>query len=249
MKAPGSRGAVHVYRDAEEAAAQAAELFAAEAAGAISSRGRFRVALSGGATPRRTYQLLASPPWNSRIAWDRSDFFWSDERYVPADDPASNYRMAGELLLRRAPVPPENVHRVPVEIRPPEAAARAYEETIRGCFENPAGIPQFDFILLGVGINGHTASLFPESSLLSETRRLVAADEVAAAPNWRITMTAPLLNRGRLVVFLTEGGEKAEILRRILRGPYDPQHLPAQLIQPESGRLIWIADEAAAVLL
>lgn len=244
----GNRGELRVYGDAEQLARAAAELFVTLAAESIKARGRFRVALSGGSTPRRVYELLASNGFRRRVDWDRVDFFWGDERYVPADDRDSNYRMTAEALLRQVPVPAANVHRPPTEISPPGAAAGAYEDDIRRSFGDLSSLPQFDLVYLGLGTNGHTASLFPYSPALKETSRLVLADFVAEVNTWRISMSAPLLNRGRTVAFLVEGQQKAEVLRDVLLGPPDQERLPAQLIDPE-GNLLWMVDEAAASLL
>lgn len=248
-KLQGSHGELWVCADAEEVAAKTADLFVNEAAKAIADRGRFRVVLSGGSTPRRAYELLASAKWRAQVVWNKVDVFWGDERYVPADHPESNYRMANDALLQNIPIPQANVCRVPVEISPPEATAKAYEDAIRDCFVDAGGVPRFDLIFLGLGTNGHTASLFPHSPLLNERSRLVMADEVVEKNMWRITMTAPLLNRGRTVVFLVVGRDKAEVLRQVLCDSYNPQTLPAQLIRPEEGSLLWIVDEAAASLL
>ncbi|MGA2989554.1 MAG: 6-phosphogluconolactonase [Candidatus Korobacteraceae bacterium] len=261
----GYPGELRVYGDPERLASAAAELFVSAAAEAITARGRFRVALAGGSTPRRAYELLATDAFKGRVDWDHVDIFWGDERYVPADDRDSNYRMTADALLRHVPVPTANVHRVPTEISPPSAAAAAYENEIRQSFGGSSALPQFDLIYLGLGTNGHTASLFPHSPALKETSRLVLADFVAGVipPHpakrdknrlagdpghaWRISMSAPLLNRGRTVAFLIAGREKAQVLRDVLLGPRDPERLPAQLIVPE-GNLLWLADAAAASL-
>jgi len=242
------RGELRIYADREQLAAAAAELFVKIATESIAARGRFRVALSGGSTPRRVFELLASDLFSGRVDWDQVDIFWGDERYVPAEDRDSNYRMTAEALLRRVPVPPANMHRVPTEISPPWAAAGAYEEDIRQCFRDSVSVPQFDLVYLGLGANGHTASLFPHSPALRETSRLVLADFVTEVNSWRISMSAPLLNRGRAVAFLITGQEKAQVLCEVLLGPRDPERLPAQLIAPE-GTLLWLVDEAAAALV
>jgi 6-phosphogluconolactonase len=244
----GNHGELRVYGDAEQLAQAAAELFVTLAAESIKARGRFRVALSGGSTPRRVYQLLAGDEFKRRLEWDRVDLFWGDERYVGADDRESNYRMTAEALLLHVPIPPANVHRVPTEINPASAAASSYEEDLRECFHETSSVPQFDLIYLGLGANGHTASLFPHTATLREQSRLVIADFVDEVKMWRITMTVPLLNHGRTVAFLVEGNQKAEVLRDVLLGPPDPERLPAQLIVPQ-GKLLWMTDEAAARLL
>jgi 6-phosphogluconolactonase len=244
----GYAGELQVYRGSEQVASAAAELFVDIAAQSISARGRFRAALSGGSTPRGVYELLAADRFSRRVDWNRVDLFWGDERYVPADDRDSNYRMSAEALLRHVPIPPGNVHRVPTEISPPEKAAKSYEEEIRRLFGKSISLPQFDLIYLGLGTNGHTASLFPHSPVLHENLRLVMADFVSGLNTWRITMTAPVLNRGRTVAFLITGQQKAQVLRDVLVGERDPERLPAQLINPE-GKLLWLVDEPAAALL
>ena len=241
-------GDLRAYGDAGQLARAAAELFVNTAADSIKARGRFWVALSGGTTSRRLYKLLATSAFSSRVDWSRIKIFWGDERYVPADDPDSNYRMTAEALLQHVPIPFMNVYRVPTEIDPPEAAAATYEHEIRHCFRVFDSVPQFDLIYLGLGTNGHTASLFPRSPALKETSRLVLADFVAEVSNWRITMSPSLLNRGRTVAFLITGQEKAGVLREVLLGPRDPARLPAQLIAPD-GALLWMADEASADML
>lgn len=238
-----------VCTDAEEVAARAAALFVAESVQAIADHGRFRVVLSGGSTPQRAFELLASAPWRSKIHWNDVEVFWGDERYVSADDRNSNYRMARQAFLEHVPLPAANIHPVPTGIRPAEAAAAAYEKEIREVFSASAGIPCFDLIFLGLGTNGHTASLFPASPLLRETTRLVASDFVRELDSWRITMTAPLLNRGRTIAFLVTGKDKAGTLHDVIRGPYVPELLPAQLIRPDEAELLWIVDTAAASLM
>jgi 6-phosphogluconolactonase len=248
--APGANwpDGLHVYENAEELAHAGAELFVDGAAEAIRVQGRFRIALSGGSTPRRVYQLLATPAFSSRVDWDGVDLFWGDERYVPADARDSNYRMTAEALLDHVPVPPANVHGVRTEISPASAAASAYEDEIRQVFRESASVPHFDLIYLGLGTNGHTASLFPHSPALHESSRLVVADLVAEVNAWRISMTLPLLNHACIVAFLIEGEKKAQVLKEVLLGPRDPERLPAQLIAPQ-GKLLWMVDEAAAALV
>jgi 6-phosphogluconolactonase len=239
-------GSLHVFRDAAQVANAAAELFVATASKAIRERGVFRVALSGGSTPRKTYELLGGKDFSGRVDWDQVHIFWGDERFVPSDHPDSNYRMTAEAMLSHVPVPPSQVHRFETERESAEAAATAYEETIRKEFGN--SLPQFDLIYLGLGTNGHTASLFPGSPALKEQSRLVIADFVAEVKSWRLSMSAPLINRGRVVAFLVAGAEKATVLHDVLLGPREPDHLPAQLIAPP-GELQWLVDEAAAALV
>lgn len=241
-------GDLRVYKNAGELALGGAQLFVDGAAEAIRARGRFRMALSGGSTPRRVYELLATPAFSSRVDWDRVDLFWGDERYVPADARDSNYHMTAQALLDQIPVSPANIHRVPTEISPASAAAGAYEAEIRKVFRDAASVPQFDLIFLGLGSNGHTASLFPHSPALHESSRLVVADFVAEVNAWRISMSLPLLNHGSIVAFLIQGEEKAEVLRDVLVGPRDPERLPAQFIAPQ-GKLLWMTDAGAATLV
>jgi 6-phosphogluconolactonase len=241
-------GELRVYASAEAVADAAAELFVELCEQSVRERGRFVVALSGGSTPKRTYELLASSRFSRRVDWRRVELFWGDERYVPKDDPNSNFRMTSEALLSHIAIPSQNVHAVPTEITPAEAAATAYEAELRRAFGDARSIPQFDLVYLGLGTNGHTASLFPHSPTLKEESRLFVADFVAEVNTWRLTMTAPVLNRGRVVAFLVAGREKADVMRQVLTGVRDPERLPAQLIAPE-GKLLWIADEAAASML
>lgn len=240
---------VWVCRGPEEVAVAAAELWVKECARADSERRHSYVALSGGSTPRRTYEHLATLPWRDQVEWDHVELFWGDERCVAPDHRDSNYRMVREALLDHVPVPANHVHRVRTELSPPPAAAKAYEDEIRKHLGRNSGLPQFDLVFLGLGANGHTASLFPQSPVLRETSHLVAADFVTETNSWRITMTAPILNHGRIIAFLVAGQDKAKILQEVLRGPYLPAKLPAQLIKPEGGKLIWIVDQAAASAL
>jgi len=229
---------------------EAARRFSALAAEAIAARGRFLVSLSGGSTPKALYQLLATPEWRNGINWSKSHLFWGDERFVPADDPQSNYRMTSEALLSKIPIPSGNVHAVPTQLGKAEEAAAAYEKTIRQVAGTTGNeIPRFDLILLGLGENGHTASLFPHSPLLHETNRLVAADFVQEVNLYRITMTVPLINHARRGMFLVSGSGKAAVLKEVLTGPQQPEELPAQLIKLDQGMLIWLVDKPAASLL
>jgi len=229
----------------------AAEAFVEIAARAIGTSGRFAVALSGGATPKSLYRLLAADPYASGVSWPRVHVFWGDERCVPPGDPSSNYRMAREVLLDRVPLPTENIHRIEGE-GDPAAAALAYERLLRAMFSTPQGPPRlepgacFDLVLLGMGDNGHTASLFPGLAAVRETERWVVAEYVAEVSMWRVTMTPEVINAAAEVLFLVSGGEKAPMLRRVLQGPHQPDVLPAQIVAPRAGRLRWLVDAAAA---
>lgn len=206
------------------------------------------VALSGGSTPRALYQLLADPkePFRDQIAWDKTHFFFSDERHVPPDHPDSNYRMVNEAMFSRVPVPPQNIHRVHAENPVAEEAAKAYETDLRKFFGE--AIPAFDLLLLGLGEDGHTASLFPHSSALKETERLVVAPWVTKFNAYRISLTLPVLNNAKSVVFLVTGASKAEVLNEVIKGDKKPDLYPAQAISPTNGAVSWFIDKAAARL-
>jgi 6-phosphogluconolactonase len=225
----------------------AAEEFVLAARAAIGAQGRFTVALSGGSTPKALYSLLASN--YAGFAWNRVFIFFGDERHVPPTDPESNYRMANEALLTKIAIPPENVFRVPAENPDAAAAAIEYETQIRRFFAlKPGEFPRFDLILLGLGPDGHTASLFPDTAALDEHSRLVVANWVAKFKTHRITFTFPVLNRAAEVIFLASGAEKADMVRQVLQGKNSSQ-LPAQRVQPTDGKLLWLLDETAAAKL
>jgi 6-phosphogluconolactonase len=231
-----------IFKDTTELAHGGARHFVAKSRAAIAKNGRFTVALSGGSTPKLLYEVLADPnePFREQTPWDKIDFFWSDERHAPPDHPESNYRMAYEALLSRVPALNERVHRVGSENPNAEEAARAYEETVKHV--TGEALPQLDLILLGLGTDGHTASIFPASKVLQETERLVAAPWVEKLKSHRITMTLPLLNNGSSVVFLVSGAEKAQIAKEVLEGPNE---YPAQAVKPKRGELLWLLDKAA----
>ena len=220
----------------------AAERFIAAGTEAIRARGRFHVALSGGSTPKGLYALLATEGYASRIDWSRVHLFWGDERCAPPDDPISNYRMVRETLIDHVPLPGGNVHRIRGEDEP-AAAAAAYELELRRELGTPA---RFDLVLLGMGEDGHTASLFPQRMALRERERWTMAEYVAAMSAWRVTCTPVLLNAPAAVLFLVCGGKKASTLRRVLEGPYQPDALPAQVVAPHDGSVCWILDADAA---
>jgi 6-phosphogluconolactonase len=230
--------------DARALTDRAAELVIAAATSAIDATGRFTLALSGGSTPRALYSRLAEPAQATRMDWGRVHLFWGDERCVPPTDGSSNYRMADEALLSKVPVPPANVHRIRGEDEP-RAAANGYETLLRSWFAGTT----FDLVLLGMGSNGHTASLFPGLTAVDEAERWVAAELVPEVGMWRVTLTAPAINAAARVLFLVTGRDKAATLREVLSGPRDPRRLPAQLISPSPGRLTWLVDEAAAAEL
>ena len=222
----------------------AAEQFVQLSTAAIAQRGWFAVALSGGSTPRPVYALLATEPWAKRVDWSRIHVFWGDERCVPPADSYSNYRLAHEALLDHVPLSPANIHRIHGE-DDPALAALAYEQELQSVFRT-ASVPAFDLIWLGLGDNGHTASLFPGTAALHEQRRWVVPQYVEVGTLWRVTFTAVLINAAAHITFLVQGAGKAEMLWRVLKGLYQPEVLPAQLIQPTQGQLHWLVDAAAA---
>jgi 6-phosphogluconolactonase len=233
----------------------AAERFVVLSEWAIEARGRFAVALSGGSTPRSLYELLAVQPFTSQVDWTHVHVFWGDERAVPPDHSDSNFRMTEESLLRSVPLLPENIHRIRAEL-PPEEAALDYEQRLGAFFTGQRGQPDattlgtdFDLILLGMGGDGHTASLFPGTAVLCEQKRWVVAYYVDKLDAWRITLTPASINAAKQVLFLVSGGEKAETLQRVLTGPYQPDVLPAQVVQPENGDVTWLLDAEAAASL
>ncbi len=242
---------VHVVADAVQLAEEGAHFFAQRAAEAIARRGVFRVALSGGSTPRGLYQRLATlKGTDGAIDWSRVELFFGDERHVPPDHPDSNYRMVKEALLSHAPIPGANVYRIRNEMPDAADAAADYEQTIRNAFRiRPGEWPRFDLVLLGMGPDGHTASLFPDTPVLHERSRIAAAVWVVSMQTWRVTLTPPVLNRARTVLFLVSGAEKAGTLRAVLENPPEPERLPAQLIAPIDGLVHWFVDTPAAAQL
>jgi 6-phosphogluconolactonase len=240
----GRQPAVQVCPDSAALAQAAAAHWIARATEAIAARGRFAVALSGGATPRAAYALLATPAWADRVDWARVHVFWSDERCVPPNHPESNYRLAREALLDHVPLPGANVHRIHAEREPQEAAAE-YERTLR-VFFSAAPAPRFDLALLGLGVDGHTASLFPGTAAVYERERWVVAHYVPQLTAWRVTLTSVVLDAADQVTFLVSGAQKAARLQQVLTGPYQPDVLPAQVVRPAPGHLLWLVDATAA---
>lgn len=219
------------------------------AGAAVRERGCFRLALSGGSTPAGLYRALASPEEAPRLFWPSIELYFGDERCVPPDHPESNFGMVKRTLLDAVPVPPSQVHRIQGELPPPEAAA-AYEQELYQCFRLGAGaVPRFDLILLGLGPDGHTASLFPHTSALRVQDRLAVANEVPQLQTTRITLTAPVLNEARTILFLVAGADKAGAAQSVLEGPRDPERFPAQIIRPRDGEVTWLVDRSAAALL
>jgi len=226
---------VEIFDSAQELALAAAEYFVAQCPETV--------ALSGGSTPKLMFQILAQQ-FRDEVAWSNMHFFWSDERHVPPDHPDSNYRMANEALLSHVPVTTDNVHRIRSENPDAAAAANEYEQTLIDVTKQT--LPRLDLIFLGLGTDGHTASIFPGSDVLHETKRLVAAPYVEKFKSYRITMTLPLLNNGSSIVFLVSGAEKAQIVRDVIQGE---NKYPAQAVIPTQGELIWMLDKDAALML
>lgn len=240
---------VTIVDDASALARAGADAFVRSARDAVSARGRCAVARSGGATPRKTYELLAGPPYRDAIAWSTVHVFWTDERAVPPTHPDSNFRMPFEAWLSRVPLPPANLHRIKAEMSDAPHAADDYERTLRDFFHLEAGaFPRFDLVLVGLGADGHTASLFPHTGALRESARLAVTLWAPHVSADRVTLTPPVLNAANRVAFLVSGTEKADIVKACLRGPFQPEHLPAQLVRPPSGRLTWFLDRDAGRL-
>jgi len=248
----GGKTDVHISANSEELARFAAEQFVRLAIEAQRERGLFTVALAGGSTPKTLYVLLASEQesYRAQLDFGMIHFFWGDERHVPPDHPDSNYRMASEAMLSKVPVPLENVHRIKSEMADAEEAARDYEQVLEKFFKLENGqLPRFDLVVLGMGSDGHTASIFPDSDVINEKRRLVVAPWVEKLRSYRITLTPPVLNKAASTIVLVSGAKKAEVLHKVLEGEYRPEFFPAQLISPSEGGLLWLADREAAQLL
>jgi 6-phosphogluconolactonase len=233
---------IRVLKTAIDLFEAAAAEFVAQACAAVRAQGKFTLALSGGSTPRTLYSLLARKPG---IPWDKICIFWGDERHVPPDQPESNYRMANEALLSKVALRPENIFRIHAEEKDAAAAALQYEQTLKDFFHlSPGEFPRFDLIFLGVGPDGHTASLFPGTAALNETNRLLVSNWVPKFNTDRITFTFPVLNAAACVIFLLSGADKAATLQEVLENK--SADLPSQRVRPVNGKLIWMVDEPAA---
>ncbi|WP_202882300.1 6-phosphogluconolactonase [Candidatus Manganitrophus noduliformans] len=239
-----------ICRDREDLGDQAARSFVRLAQEAVSLRGRFSAALAGGATPRALYRSLVSAAFAEKISWKSVHLFWGDERAVPPGHPDSNYHLANETLISHVPIPPQNVHRMRGERSDLQAAADEYEKTLHDFFgPSDPGWPSFDLVLLGIGSDGHTASLFPGSPVLKETVRWVAAPYVEKLNAVRLTLTLPALNHARRVIFLAAGKEKRSIIRDVLSDDSPSTDLPARMVQPRKGARLFFLDQDAAALL
>lgn len=241
-----SAAEIRILTTPQELSEAAAGEVVRDANEAVKARGRFTIALSGGSTPKNLFNLLATNARNA-LPWDRMYFFWGDERHVPPTDPDSNYRMAEEVMLSKVPVPPGNVFRMAAENPDAARVAEDYERTLRKFFQLAAdGVPQFDFILLGMGPDGHTASLFPGTAALQEKSRLVVSNWVEKLKTNRLSFTLPVLNAARCVAFLVSGTDKAPVLKTVLEENASAEQYPAKLVNPSAGKLIWFLDRAAA---
>ncbi|WP_207229333.1 6-phosphogluconolactonase [Ktedonosporobacter rubrisoli] len=239
---------IATYPDVGTLSQEAARYIVRIAKESIATHGRFTIALSGGTTPKKLYGLLAEEPYRSQIDWALVEIFWSDERNVPPSSQDSNYYLAKEVLLDKVPLAEKQIHRMPGEDPDRDAASQAYEADLRRTFGS-AGIPAFDLIQLGMGPEGHTASLFPHQPSLHEQQRLIMPVDVPKPPPPRLTFTPPLLNAAIHVLFLVTGAEKAEAVQAVLEGPHQPDEYPAQIVRPTQGEVTWMFDTAAAANL
>jgi 6-phosphogluconolactonase len=237
--------AVAIYPDSNTLSHEAAQYIVRLATEAIASHGYFTIALSGGSTPKALYTLLGNEPYHGQIDWALVEIFWSDERCVPPDSSDSNYQLAQEVLLSKIPIAANQVHRMPADKVDRDEASHEYTLEMQRVFGTD-GIPSFDLLQLGMGPEGHTASLFPHQASLHEQQRLVMPVNVPKPPPPRLTFTPPLLNAARHVLFLVTGSEKADALQAVLEGSYQPEEYPAQIIRPPHGEVTWMLDTAAA---
>ena len=236
---------IQVFKNLQELSIAAAELFVDSVVQAVTARGRFLTALSGGGTPKPLYELLARTPYCNQIGWSKVFVFWGDERCVSKDDPGNNYFQAKQALFDHVPLPADNIHRIASELEP-EDAAQDYARVLKNFEELPYEWPRFDLVLLGMGDDGHTASLFPGSQVDITSPTIAVNADYQDRPAKRVSLTPLVFNSARRLVFLAIGQSKAETLANILNGEYHPELLPAQRIRPRDGEVIWLVDEAAA---
>jgi len=242
-----ARPQLRVFSDLEQLARGAADQFVRRTTAGWGGDRPTAVALSGGSTPKRMFELLAEDPYCDQVPWERIHFFWGDERTVPPDHPDSNFGAANQALLSGLELPAGNLHRIQAELDDPGLAAVSYEHELRRFFGlAEEEMPRFDLVFLGMGADGHTASLFPGTDALGEKRRLAVATWVAKLAAHRVSLTCPVFNNAACILFLVSGAEKAETLRQVLEGSREPHRYPAQLIRPQNGELLWYVDEAAA---
>ena len=242
---------IRVLADGAAIAKRAAQEFVQAAATAVRTRGSFNVALAGGSTPKALYSLLVNDPaLRSQVPWDKIHLFFGDERHVAPDHPDSNFRMATEAMISKSPLKLEQVTRIKGEYPDAEQAALEYEKSLREYFKLKDGeYPRFDLVLAGMGSEGHTLSLFPGTTALHADRRLVVRNWIGKLYTERITLTAPAASNAAQIIFMVTGADKAPALKAVLEGPFEPEQLPAQLLQPQNGKLLWLVDAAAGSML
>ena len=241
---------IRILKDAAAIAGRAADKFIDAAISAVKEKSSFRVALAGGSTPKALYALLVSDALRGQLPWEKMQLFFGDERHVPPDHPDSNFRMASETMISKSPVRAEQVHRIKGEYPDAEQAAREYEQELRLHFKLADGnAPRFDLVLLGMGNEGHTLSLCPGTKALRDNGRLVMRNWIGKLFAERVTLTAAAVNSAAQVIFMVTGKDKAPALKAVLEGPYEPEQLPAQLIEPKNGQLIWLVDTTAGGML
>jgi 6-phosphogluconolactonase len=242
---------IRILNDGAAIAGRAAREFVQAAAAAVREKGSFNVALAGGSTPKALYSLLVNDAaLRSQVPWDKIHLFFGDERHVAPDHPDSNFRMVSEAMISKSPLKPEQVTRIKGEDADTEQAALEYEKALRGYFKLKDGeYPRFDLVLAGMGSEGHTLSLFPGTKALHAHGRFVVRNWVGKLFTERITLTAPAASNAGRVIFMVTGADKAPALRAVLAGPYEPEQLPAQLLQPKDGKLLWLVDTAAGGML
>lgn len=248
---PSVEREIRVLPDVAVIARRAADEFVKAAVGAVADHGSFTVALAGGSTPKSLYALLAEDPaLKSAIPWDHVYFFFGDERHVPPDHSDSNFRMANEALFSKILPRPDHIFRIKGEYQDTEKAALEYEAALRAYFKLKDGeYPRFDLVLLGMGDEGHTLSLFPGTKALHASNRIAVRNWVGKLFTERVTLTAAAANAAKLVIFLVTRADKAPALKAVLEGPYEPEQLPAQLIRPGDGKLLWLVDQGAGSML
>jgi 6-phosphogluconolactonase len=246
-----SKPAIQIVADVEAISRKSAEIIIGLIAETLNSKTHFSIALSGGSTPKSLFTLLADDvSLRTQVDWDKVHFFWGDERHVPPDHPDSNFRMAYEAMLAKVPVQETNIHRVRAEEQDASKAAEEYENELRTFFNlKPGEVPRFDCVLLGMGPDGHTASLFPGTEALHEQKRHVVSNWVEKFQTHRITLTAPAINNADCIIFLVSGEEKAEVLREVLEGKKNTDFFPSQLIKPSHGKLLWLVAQPATTKL
>jgi len=250
MRPATAQREVQIFPEAGALTRRAAEEFLKSVAEAVAQKGAFTVALAGGSTPKALYSQLADEPLRSQIPWEKLHFFFGDERHAPPDGAESNFRMANEALFSKGAIKPEQITRIKGEYADTEKAALEYEQALRAYFKLQVGeYPRFDLVLLGMGEEGHTLSLFPGTKALHASDRIVVRNWVGKLYTERITLTATAANHASRVIFMVTRADKAPALKAVLEGPYEPEQLPAQLIQPASGKLLWLVDQAAGSML